>query len=43
VAIIAGASAIAARANGSSHAFASTWLFGSMLVLGVTAAMLARF
>jgi hypothetical protein len=43
VAIIAGAIAIAARTNGSLHAFAGTWFFGSMLVLGVTASILARF
>jgi len=43
VAIIAGAIAITARTNGSLHAFAGTWFFGSMLVLGVTASILARF
>src|SRR5207245_5699194 len=43
VAIIAGAIAIAARTNGSWHAFAGRWLFGSMLVLGVTASILAWF
>ena len=42
-AIIAGAIAIAARQNGSLHAFADTWFFGPMLVLGVTASILARF
>jgi hypothetical protein len=36
VAIIAGAIAIATRTNGSLHAFAGTWFFGSMLVLGAT-------
>ena len=43
VAIIAGASAIATRTNGFSHAFAGTWFFGSVLVLGVTASIFARF
>jgi hypothetical protein len=43
VAIIAGAIAIAARTNVSVHAFAGMWFFGSMLVLGVTASILARF
>ena len=43
VVIIAGAIALAARTNGSLHAFAGTWFFGSMLVLGVTASILARF
>ena len=41
VVIIAGAIALAARTNGSLHAFAGTWFFGSMLVLGVTASILA--
>jgi hypothetical protein len=43
VAIIAGAIAIAARQNGSLHAFAATWFFGLMLALGATASILARF
>ena len=43
VAIIAAPFAIAARADRSLHAFAGTWFFGSMLVLGVTASILARF
>ena len=43
MAIIAGAIAIAARTNGSLHDFAGMWFFGSMLVLGVTASILARF
>jgi hypothetical protein len=42
-AIIAGAIAIAPRTNGFLHAFAGKWFFGSMLVLGVTASILARF
>ena len=29
--------------GGSVHALAGTWFFGSMLVLGVTASMLAQF
>jgi hypothetical protein len=43
VAIIAGAIAIAARQNGPVNAHAATWFFGSMLALGVTAPILARF
>lgn len=43
VAMLTGAIAIAARKGGSWHASAGTWLFGSMLVLGVIASILARF
>ena len=43
VAILAGATAIAARKGGSVHASAGTWFSASMLVLGLTASILARF
>ena len=42
VAILAGALAIAARKGGRVHAGAGTWFTISMLVLGVTAAILAQ-
>ncbi len=43
LAIPAGASAVAARKGGRLHAGAGTLFFGSMLVLGVTAAILEPF
>lgn len=43
VAILAGAAAVAARKGGGRHRLAGTWFFGSMLVLGVTAAILEPF
>ena len=42
MAISVGAIPLAARANGSSHAFEGTWSFVSMLVLGVTASPTAH-
>lgn len=41
VAILAGALAIAARKGSRVHKLAGTWFFASMLLLGVTATMLA--
>lgn len=43
LALPSGAVAVAARKGGRLHARAGTWFFGSMLVLGVTAAMLEPF
>ena len=43
LAILSGAVAVAARKGGPLHARAGTWFFASMLVLGVTAAMLEPF
>lgn len=43
VAILAGAVAVGARKGGSVHRLAGTWFFASMLVLGVTAAILEPF
>ena len=43
VAILAGAAAVAARKGGGMHRLAGTWFFASMLVLGVTAAVLEPF
>jgi hypothetical protein len=43
LAILAGAVAAVARKGGPLHARAGTWFFASMLVLGVTAAMLEPF
>ena len=43
LALPAGAAAAAARKGGTLHARAGTWFVGSMLVLGVTAAILEPF
>src|SRR5687767_2448283 len=43
VALVAGTLAVAARKGGVMHASAGTWFFGSMLLLGVTAAILEPF
>jgi hypothetical protein len=43
LAIAAGTAAVAARKGGPLHARAGTWFFASMLVLGVTAAVLEPF
>jgi hypothetical protein len=43
VALGAGTLAVAARKGGVMHASAGTWFFGSMLVLGITAAILEPF
>lgn len=43
LAIPAGTAAVAARKGGPLHARAGTWFFASMLVLGITAAMLEPF
>jgi hypothetical protein len=43
VALASGAAAVAARKGGAVHAFAGTWFFAAMLVLGVTAAILEPF
>lgn len=43
LAIPAGAVAVAARKGGRLHVLAGTWFFGSMLVLGITAAILEPF
>ena len=43
LALFAGTAAVAARKGGSLHARAGTWFFGSMLVLGITAAILEPF
>lgn len=43
IAIIAGFVAALARKGGPLHRLAGTWFFGSMLVLGVTAAVLEPF
>jgi hypothetical protein len=41
LAILSGSVAAAARKGGRSHAVAGSWFFGSMLVLGASAALLA--
>lgn len=41
LAILSGAIAVAVRKGGFAHAQAGTWFFGSMLVLGTSAALLA--
>jgi hypothetical protein len=43
LALCAGTAAVAGRKGGSLHASAGTWFFGSMLVLGITAAILEPF
>lgn len=43
LAILSGTVAAAARKGGPLHARAGTWFFGSMLVLGITAAILEPF
>ena len=43
IAILAGTVAVTARKGGPWHARAGTWFFGSMLVLGLSAAMLEPF
>jgi hypothetical protein len=43
LALFAGTAAVAVRKGGSLHARAGTWFFGSMLVLGITAAVLEPF
>lgn len=43
LAIAAGTAAVAARKGGPLHARAGTWFFASMLVLGLTAAVLEPF
>jgi len=43
LALLAGTVAVAARKGGPLHARAGTWFFASMLVLGVTAAILEPF
>lgn len=43
VALASGAAAVAARKGGSTHGSAGTWFCVSMLVLGVTAAVLEPF
>jgi hypothetical protein len=43
LAISAGTAAVAARKGGPLHARAGTWFFASMLVLGITAAVLEPF
>lgn len=43
LAIVAGSLAVAGRKGGPLHARAGTWFFGSMLVLGLSAAMLEPF
>jgi hypothetical protein len=43
LALPSGTLAVAARKGGRLHARAGTWFFGSMLVLGVTAAILEPF
>jgi hypothetical protein len=43
VALTSGTAAIAARKGGLMHAFAGTWFFASMLLLGVTASILEPF
>lgn len=42
MALLSGAAAVAARKGGLLHVRAGTWFLASMLVLGVTAAVLAR-
>lgn len=43
VALVTGTMAVAVRKGGTEHASAGTWFFASMLVLGVTAAILEPF
>ena len=43
VALVTGAMAVAIRKGGPEHASAGTWFFVSMLVLGITAAILEPF
>lgn len=43
IAVLSGYLAVAARKGGRQHALAGTWFFGSMMLLGVTAAMLEPF
>jgi hypothetical protein len=43
LAILSGTAAVVARKGGPLHARAGTWFFGSMLVLGLTAAILEPF
>jgi hypothetical protein len=43
IALVSGAVAVAVRKGGGMHASAGTWFFVSMLVLGVTASILAPF
>ena len=43
LALLSGTAAVVARKGGPIHARAGTWFFGSMLVLGVTAAILEPF
>jgi hypothetical protein len=43
IAILSGSIAVAARKGGRLHVLAGTWFFGSMLVLGATAAILEPF
>ena len=42
IALVAGAAAVGAQKGGRVHAIAGTWFFVSMLVLGITAAILAQ-
>ena len=43
IAIVTGTLAVAMRKGGKGHSLAGTWFFGSMLVLGATAAILEPF
>jgi hypothetical protein len=43
IALVSGTVAVAMRKGGAMHATAGTWFFASMLVLGVTAAILEPF
>ncbi|HWT12422.1 MAG TPA: hypothetical protein VN231_06690 [Allosphingosinicella sp.] len=43
IALAAGTLAVAMRKGGRAHALAGTWFFASMLVLGITAAILGPF
>ena len=43
IAIVAGFIAAGARTGGALHVLAGTWFFGSMLVLGISAAILEPF
>src|SRR4051812_28161179 len=43
IGLLSGAIAVSVRKGGSMHALAGTWFFASMLVVGVTASILAPF
>jgi hypothetical protein len=43
VALLAGATAVAARKGGAAHGSAGTWFIGAMLTLGITASILEPF